>query len=140
MLNFYKFHNKPELLDNNHIAIHIDKIIEYEFDGVHEIAMPIIKRSSGHATHYAVKYLNSRFIDAEPVIMKDPYSAFLYAEQVIKGRWLEAEPYIIKEYKAMIYYVRDVIKGRWPEAEDLIKSTGSYWDWKWYCNCLDIND
>lgn len=140
MINFFRFHRNPESLDNHKIAQYIDAIIQYEFDCGPEIAMPIIKRHAGYASHYAITYLKGRWIEAEPFIMKDPYCAHNYARLVIKDRWIEAEPYIIKEYKAMIYYAQDVIKGRWYEAEEIIKNTGSYWDWKWYCNCLNIND
>ena len=76
MLNVYKYHTKPNQLDEyeNRVAI------------IPELAY-----------YYARDIIKGIWPEAEPYIMKDPHYAYYYALYRIEGRWEAAEPYIMKD-------------------------------------------
>ena len=132
MLNLYKYHTKPEKLDQyeNRLTIVPELAYKYavETNQRFEAGERAIMKDPYYAYLYALNIIEGRWREAEPYIMKDPDYAIQYARDIIKGRWPEAEPYIMNNPYYAYWYARDIIKGRWPEAEPYIMKTNFYWD------------
>ncbi|MBI2806081.1 MAG: hypothetical protein HYX68_13960 [Planctomycetes bacterium] len=65
---------------------------------------------------YAIKFMNTRWVDAEPFIRTHPKWAYLYARRVVFGRWVEAEPVLRGNVEwACLYSV--FVGKRWRELE-----------------------
>ena len=132
MLNLYKYHTKPDKLNqyDNRNTIVPELAFDYanETYQCFEAGERAIMKSSFYAYLYAENIIEGRWEAGEPAIIKDPKYAYQYANYIIKGRWLEAEQVIMKDKWYAYLYARDIIKGRWEAGETAIMKDPCWWN------------